>query len=86
MFVADLFFPVRGLAVQDLLNGNVGHGSVWRGSVPMFYAGRYPYDIPLSDLLNRATPLLYPAGARCHDQSLAERMVVPRCSGTRLEW
>jgi hypothetical protein len=45
LFVADLFHPVDGLAVELFLNGDVGHGGGGRGPVPMLLAGREPDDV-----------------------------------------
>src|SRR5947199_3844685 len=39
LFVADLFHPVGGLAVELFLDGDVSHGRGWRGTVPMFLPG-----------------------------------------------
>src|SRR5512137_1392815 len=38
LLVADLFHPVRGLAVEIFLNGDVGHGCGRRSAVPVLLA------------------------------------------------
>ena len=40
LFVADLFHPVDGLAVELFLNGDMGHGRGWRGAMPVLLTGR----------------------------------------------
>src|SRR6266581_5356170 len=42
LFVADLFHPVGGLAVEAFLNGDVRHGRGCRGAMPMFLTRREP--------------------------------------------
>jgi len=37
LFVADLFHPVGGLAIELFLNGDMGHGPGRRGTMPMLF-------------------------------------------------
>jgi hypothetical protein len=85
LFVADLFHPVDGPAVERFLNGDVGHRRGRRCSVPMPKTGRKPDHIAGPHLLDRSALALHPAEARRDDQSLAERMRMPGGAGTRLE-
>ena len=39
LLVAYLFHPVHDFSVELLLNGDVGHGGGWGGSVPVLFAG-----------------------------------------------
>src|SRR6266851_587117 len=85
LFVADLFHPVGGLAVETFLNGDVRHGRGCRGTVPMFLTRREPDHVPRPNFLNRTPPALYPAAASRHDQGLAQRVAVPCCPSAGLE-
>src|SRR5947209_20449576 len=71
LFVADLFHPVGGLAVELFLDGDVSHGRGWRGTVPMFPPRREPDHVPRPDFLDRP-PALDPDAASRHDQGLAK--------------
>src|SRR6266700_1920929 len=77
LFVADLFHPVGGLAVETFLNGEVRHGRGWRGAVPMFLTRLEPDHVTRPNFLDRTTPALDPAAASRHDQGLAQRVAVP---------
>ena len=85
LFVADLFHPVDGLAVELFLNGDVRHGRGRRGTVPMLLARREPDHVTRPNFLDRASPALYQAATRRHDQGLAQRVGVPCGTGARLE-
>src|SRR5208282_4164894 len=85
LFVADLFHPLDGLAVELFLNGDVRHGGGRRGTVPVFFTRREPDYVTRPDLLDRATPALGEAAAGSHDQGLAQRVGVPGGSSARLE-
>src|ERR1700752_2552092 len=85
LFVADLFHPVGGLAVETFLDGDVRHGRGRRGTVPMFLARREPDDVPRPDFFNLPAPALCASAAGSHDQGLAERMRVPRGSRAGFE-
>src|SRR5438445_6024187 len=85
LFVADLFHPVGGLAVELLLNRDVRHGRGCRGAVPMFLTRGEPDHVTRPNFLDRATPALCQAAAGCHDESLAERVGVPCCPSAALE-
>src|SRR3984957_2015792 len=53
LLVADLFHPLHRLAVERLLDGDVGHGGGGRGAMPMFLARREDYDVARTNLLDR---------------------------------
>src|SRR5947209_2442425 len=77
LFVADLFHPIDGLAIETFLNGDVRHGRGWRGSVPMFLTRWEPDHVTRPNVLDRLPPALDSATASCHDQGLAQRMGMP---------
>src|SRR6266566_42912 len=77
LFVADLFHPVGGLAVETFLNGDMRHGRGWRGAVPVFLTRLEPDHVTRPNFLDRTTPALYPAAASRHDQGLAQGVAVP---------
>ena len=83
LFVADLFQPVHGFAVELFLNGDMRHGGGGRGAVPMFLARWKPDHVARPDFFNRPAPALRASAASGHNQSLAERMRVPcgACAG-----
>src|SRR5580704_4102928 len=83
--IADLFHPVDHLAVFLLLNGDVRHGCSRRGTVPVLLAGGEPDHITGMDLLDRSAFALSPAATSRDDESLTERMGMPRCPCARLE-
>jgi len=85
MVIADLFHPVYDLAVERFLNGDMRHGRGWRGAMPMLLARRKRYHIAGMDLLNRAVLALHPTATGCDNESLAERMGMPRGAGTGLK-
>ncbi len=85
LLVCELFQPVHHSAVQLLLERDVRHGCNWRCTMPVLDASRNPKDVSLANHLNRAAPLLNPAGTICHDQNLAKRMGVPSRSRSGLE-
>src|SRR2546423_9115353 len=77
LFVADLFHPVDGLAVELLLDGDMSHCRRGRCSMPVLLTGRKPDDIARPDFLDGPTPMLRPAAAGRHNQCLTEWMSVP---------
>src|SRR5689334_9411209 len=85
LLVADLFHPVHNLTVFLFLNGNMTHGSGRRGAVPVLLTGRKPDHITGPDLLHWSAFVLGPTAPCRYDESLAERVCVPRCSGARLK-
>jgi hypothetical protein len=85
LFVADLFHPVDNFTVELFLNGDVRHGSGGRGPMPVLLAGREPDHVARPDFLHRSAPALGPAAASRDDESLTERMCMPRRPRTRLE-
>ena len=85
LLVADLFQPVRGLAVEPFLNGDVRHRGGWRCAVPVLLTRREPDHVTGPDFLDRPAPALRAAAASRHDQRLAQRVRVPRGSSAGLE-
>src|ERR1039457_4490125 len=77
LFVADLFQPVHGFAVELFLNGDVRQGRGGRGTVPMFLARREPDDVARPDFFNRAAPALRASATGGDDERLSQRMRVP---------
>ena len=72
LLVAHLLQPIDGFAVEVFLDGAMGHGGGWGGTVPVFLARRKPDDVARADLLNGSAIALHPAAARRHEQRLAE--------------
>src|SRR5437660_7271637 len=85
LFVADLFHPVSGLAIELLLDSDMCHRRGWRGAVPMFLTWREPDHIPRPNFLNRTAPALCPATASRYDQRLTQRVAMPCCARAGLE-
>ena len=85
LFVTDLFHPIDNFPVELFLNGDVRHGRSWRGAVPMFLTRREPDHVTGPNFLDRASPSLYEAAARRHDQYRTERVRVPCRPGAGLE-
>src|SRR5207249_10847694 len=83
LFVADLFHPVHGLAVELFLNGDVRHGRGRRRAVPVPLPRRKPDDVARSNLLSWSPLALRPSTPGGDDQRLPERMGVPCGPGTR---
>src|SRR5436190_7999421 len=81
--LSDFFHPVRRLAVEPFLDGDMGHRGRFRRAMPVLLTGREPDDVALVDRLDRAAPSLSAAAAGGHDQRLAQRVRVPRgpCAG-----
>ena len=53
--------------------------------MPMFLTRRDPDHVTRPNFLDRAAPALYQAAASRHDQSLAQRVGVPRRPGAGLK-
>src|SRR3954462_6377121 len=85
LFVANLLQPIHVLAVDGLLDGDVGYGGGGRRAVPVLDARREPDHVAGPDLLLRAAPLLHPAGTRRDDEGLSDGMRVPSRAGAGLE-
>src|SRR5437899_6740958 len=85
LVVADLFHPVHRLAIQLLLNGDVCHGRRWSRAVPVLLARRKPDHVARPNRLDRAAPSLRQAAAGGDDECLAERVRVPRRTGSGFE-
>jgi hypothetical protein len=60
LFVADLFQPVDGLAVETFLNGDVRHGCGWHGPMPVFLSRLKPDHVTGPNFLNGTSPALEP--------------------------
>src|SRR6266849_9695427 len=85
LFVGNLLYPLHGYAIELFLYSNVRHCCIWRSTVPVLHPRRNPDDIALSNLLDRASPLLNPACAVRHDQDLTERVRMPCAPRAELE-
>jgi hypothetical protein len=85
LFIGDLFHPVGGLGIEMFLDGDVGYGCGWRGSMPVLLARREPDHVTRPDFLHRAAPPLCPPATGRHDQVLTERVSVPCCPRAGLE-
>src|SRR4051794_24236882 len=83
LFVANLLQPVDVLAINGLLDGDVGHGGGGRCAVPALDGWRKPDHVAGPDLLLRVAPLLHPAEAQRDDEGLSDRVCVPSraCAG-----
>src|SRR6266567_5076742 len=86
IFLVTYFLhPLDRFSIQLFLNSNVRHAGSCRGSVPVFLTRRNPDNITFPDFLLSTTPLLNPAGVRCHDENLAQWVTVPCCAGAGLK-
>ena len=85
LFVADLFHPVNGPAIELLLDGDMRHGCAGCSAVPMLFAGRKPDHIAGPDFFNRPAPALRASTPGGDNQRLPQRMRVPRRSSARLK-
>ena len=85
LFVADLFHPVDRFAVELFLNGDMGHRRGWSGAVPMLFARRNPDDVTRPNFLDWAPPAPCSAPTSSHNQSLPQRVRVPRSPSAGLE-
>src|SRR5918995_320186 len=83
--VGHVLHPVDGLAIESLLDGDVGHGGGRGRAVPVLFVRRKPDHIARPDLFDRTALPLHPAQTRGDDQGLAERMRVPSGACARLE-
>src|SRR5207244_5259830 len=66
--------------METFLNSNMGNTRAGRSSVPVFHARRNPDDVTLPHFPDLTAPLLNPARTSRNDQSLPQRMAVPRCA------
>src|SRR6185369_10026171 len=71
--------------IHIFLHGDMSHARAWRSAMPMFLTRRNRDDVTLVNFLDLTAPLLDPAGARGHDQGLAQRVNVPVGAGAGLE-
>jgi hypothetical protein len=85
LFVTDLLHPIDNFPVLLFLNCDVRHGRRGCCAVPVLLAGREPDHITGPDLLNWSAFALSPPTASRDDESLAERMRVPRGPRSGLE-
>src|SRR5437868_6959029 len=85
LLVRDLLHPLDDLAVQVLLDSEVGHGGRGGGAMPVPFARWNPDHVAGPDLLDRADLDLHPADAGGHNERLSARMRVPCCARAGLE-
>ena len=77
LFVTDLFHPAGVFSVQRFTDGNMRHGAVAGGPMPVLDIGRKPDHIAGADFLHRSVPLLHQSFAGGDYQRLPQRMAVP---------
>src|SRR5579863_2843124 len=85
LFVSYFLQPFDVLAVQRLLDRDVGHGGGGRCPVPMFLSRRASNDVARPDYLFGLAPALRPTETGGDDQGLPARVGMPRGAGTGLE-
>ena len=85
LLVTYFLHPLDRFSILLFLNSNVRHAGGCRGSVPVFLTRRNPDNITFPDFLLLTTPLLNPAGARCHDENLAQRVTGAMLCGRRAQ-
>ena len=85
LFVTDLFHPAGVFSVQRFTDGNMRHGAVSGGPMPVLDIGRKPDHIAGVDFLHRPVPLLHQSFTGGDYQRLPQRMAVPCGSCTRSE-
>jgi hypothetical protein len=56
LFVADLFHPVYGFAIESLHDGDVTHGRRCGSAMPMLHSGRNSDDVPLAQAKREVLP------------------------------
>src|SRR5205823_8825115 len=83
--VGHLLQPVDDFAVERLLDRDMAHAGRCGGAVPVPLAGRTHDHVAGADFAFGAAPALHPAGTGGDDQSLAQRMGVPRGASARFE-
>src|SRR6266571_819619 len=77
LLIAYLLHPVDHLAVEFLLDRDMGQGGGGRCAMPMLLARRAPNYVARPDDLDRAAPALHKTAAARDDERLTERMRVP---------
>ena len=85
LLAADPFHPVHNLAVERLLNGDVGHGCCWRSAMPVLQSWWKPNHITGADFFYQPAVALRPTNAGRYDKRLTERMRVPSSACAGLE-
>lgn len=63
----------------------MGHAYLGRGSVPVFFSGRKPYDVAWMHFFHQTVFPLDPSKAGSDEDRLAERMGVPGCACARFK-
>jgi hypothetical protein len=71
ILIGDLFHPLHVLAVERLLDRDVGHGGRGRSAVPVFVAGGTPDDIAGTNFHDLLARTLCPTAAGGDDERLA---------------
>lgn len=78
MLICNLFHPFNNFAwLFFLANGNMGHGAVRRGAMPVFHAHWADDDIAFLDFLHWLAPFLGAPFAGSDYKNLAYRMNMP---------
>lgn len=83
--IGQLLHPDDGRSVDGVLDGEMAHGGLEGGAVPVVLPGRELDEVSRVDLLHRAALVVDPAVSEHHDQRLACRVGVPGCARVRLE-
>jgi membrane protein YqaA with SNARE-associated domain len=83
--VGHLLHPFDRLAIECLLDRDMGHRGARGGAVPVLVAGRAPYHVAGADLDDRLALALGPAAAGGDDQRLSQRMRMPGRARAGLE-
>src|SRR4051812_39744154 len=78
LLISNMFHPVDDFAVLLLLNGNVRHGRGRCAPVPVLLIGREPDHVTGPDLFDGSGPALHPATTSRDEESLTQRMRMPR--------
>jgi hypothetical protein len=81
----NFFHPVNGLTIELLLDGNMSHSGCGSGPMPLLFTRRKPDYISRPNFLDRFAIALNPAAASRDNESLTQRMRVPRSACARLK-
>src|SRR5215213_2089213 len=85
LVIGNVFEPVDGAAVDEGLDGEVGHRGVVGGAVPVLDPGWSPDDIAFGDALLVPAPLLHPPATGGDDKGLSAGVGVPSRASARGE-
>lgn len=83
--IAHLLHPIDHLPLECLLDGDVRHGALLAGSVPVLFIRGKPDDVARVYSFNLAAIALHPAATGNNNKCLSKRMRVPRGARPRFE-